>query len=279
MKIIKRRIGSVRSIRQITKAMDLVAASKLGKAKARLSSARPLFDEATRIIEEVKKCEGVAENMFAAGREVNSSAYVVITSDRGLCGGYNTIISREAWGAMAGKENEKIIAIGTKGRDFMRRRGKNVVQAYPGVTESSLFEEAEQIAGTLAKAYCDCEFDEVYVAYTHFESTLTHKPRVAKLLPIDISLAAPATGTAMEYEPDPNTFLEHAVPMYLSMFLYGAMAESVACEMAARMTSMDSATNNADEIIEKLTLEFNRKRQGVITQEINEIVGGASALQ
>ncbi|MCL2069260.1 MAG: ATP synthase F1 subunit gamma [Oscillospiraceae bacterium] len=278
MKIIKRRIGSVRSIRQITKAMDLVATSKLGKAKARLASTRPLFGEATRIIETVKNCEGVSENAFALGREVQSSAYIVITSDRGLCGGYNTLISREALSSMSGK-NEKVITIGTKGRDYLRRRGKNIVQKYNGVTESSLYAEAEQIAGTIVSAYLSGEFDEVYVAYTHFESTLTHQPRVARILPIEISTENPGTGNGMEYEPDPNTFLEHAVPMYLSMFIYGAMAESVACEMAARMTSMDAATGNADDIIEKLTLQYNRTRQGVITQEINEIVGGASALQ
>ena len=278
MKIIKRRIASVSNTQQIMKAMNLVAASKLQKAKSRLDAIRPLFYEVKRVMDGVH-CEDTMGNVFLEAREVKNVAYIVITSDRGLCGGYNANISKETLSFInnAGK-NEKIITVGLKGWEYFRRRGKNILRRYMGVSETSFYEDVEQIGNQLASLYKSGEIDEAYVAYTHFASMLSHVPRIVRVLPIGYKETADKHDM-MEYEPDVNTFLERAVPRYLSVIIYGSMAESAVCEQVARMMSMDSASNNAEEIIEELTLDFNRKRQGIITQEVSEIVSGANALQ
>jgi len=279
MKIIKRRISSVKSTRQIMKAMNLVAASKLQKAKVHLGSVRALFDEMTRVIETVKHAEDIADNIFVRAREVKNTAYVVITSDKGLCGGYNSNISKEALAAMKNVQNEKIISVGAKGGFYFQRKQKNILHRITGVSDANFYNNAQNIAGLLIEMYRSGEIDEAYVAYTRFNSMISHSPRVEKLLPLQGGAGGEKSGALMQYEPDVNTFLEHAVPIYLSIFLYDAIVESAVCEQAARMMSMDAAAGNATEIIEKLTLVYNRKRQDIITQEINEIVGGANALQ
>ncbi|MCL2034385.1 MAG: ATP synthase F1 subunit gamma [Oscillospiraceae bacterium] len=279
MKAIKRRIASVSNTKQIMKAMNLVAASRLQKDKEFLKAVRPLLTETKRIIGGVGFTEATADNIFVKNRKVKNAAFVVITSDRGLCGGYNVNISREALAVIKRTKNEKIIAVGSKGRDFFRRRNRNIISRYTSASNANFYEDAQQIGATLVSMYRAGEIDEVYVAHTKFESMLSHVPTVDRILPIasdEGSLKKPEDG--MSYEPDVNTFLEHAVPTFVNAFLYGAMIESAVCEQAARMMSMDAATNNAAEIIEDLTLLYNRTRQGIITQEINEIVSGANAL-
>ena len=284
LKHIKRRISSVRSTRQITKAMDLVAAAKLQKMKARLKTSRVLFERSAAAIEELRRCEGAEKSVFASEsrKTVAASAYVVMTGERGLCGGYNSNIIKAALNHMEAKDappkNEKIIAMGARGASYFRRRGKNIVMSCPGVIETAFYDDAEVIARKLIAMYKAGEIDEIFVAYTHFESTLSHETRVAKVLPVDVAPWGVAAAQ-MQYEPDPSEFLDKAVPVYLSMFLFGAMIEALLCEQAARMTSMNSATKNAEDIIDKLTLTYNRQRQQNITQEINEIVSGANALQ
>jgi F-type H+-transporting ATPase subunit gamma len=276
MKIIKRRIASVSNTKQIMKAMDLVATSKLQRIQIRLNAIRPLFDETKRVMGGVKDFEGKSTNIFLKSREVKNTAYIVITSDRGLCGGYNVNVSKAALSHMLTGKREKMITVGLKGWEYFNRRRKNILQRYVGVSETALFDDAERIGGLLSSLYKSGEIDEAYVAYTHFESMLSHVPRVEKILPVG---GSPTTGGIMQYEPDIDTYLEEAIPTYLSVFIHGAMVESNACEQASRMMSMDSAANNAAEIIEGLTLEYNRKRQSIITQEITEIVSGANALQ
>ena len=278
LKHIKRRILSVRSTRQITKAMDLVAAAKLQKMKSRLKTSRVLFERSAQTIADLQKCEGARSSVFAAEnrKETGSSAYVVMTGERGLCGGYNSNIIKAALSHMASK-NEKIVAMGARGISHFRRQGKNVILPCPGMIETGFYDDAEVVARKLIALYKAGEIDEVFVAYTHFESTLSHEPRVVKVLPIDVD---PGQETVeMQYEPDPAEFLDSAVPVYLSMFIFGAMIEALLCEQASRMTSMNSATKNAEDIMDGLTLTYNRQRQQNITQEINEIVSGANALQ
>ena len=282
MKQIKRRITSVSSTKQIMKAMDLVAASKLQKAKARLDVVRPLYQDIRGIMDDIQAGQGTEDNAFIKKRAVKNIAYVVITSDRGLCGGYNLNVSKEALAFMnANDAPEKIISIGSKGNDFFRRRGKNVIHRIGCSTETAFYLDAEQIGALLVKMYLMGEVDEVYVVYTHFETILAHVPTVFRLLPV--GSGQPQDGKTKPdhviYDPDANTFMTYAVPMYMKLFLYGAMIESVVCEQASRMTSMDAATRNAEEIIDDLTLVYNRKRQGAITQEITEIVSGANALK
>ena len=266
------------------KAMDLVAASKLQKARMRLENVLPLYENIKLVMEGIKAsvCFG-DEVAFAEEREVKCIAYIVLTSDRGLCGGYNVNAAKEAMACIhenKGKK-EKIIAIGSKGSEYFRRRGKNVVFKNAGPSEATTFEYAELIGDIVATMYKSGEIDEVYLIYTHFESILTHSPQVEKLLPLRTGASdeGGAGVVEMSYDPDVGTFISYAVPMYLNVTIYGAMMESAVCEYASRMTSMDSATRNATEIIEDLTLEYNRKRQGLITQEITEIVSGANALK
>ena len=265
------------------KAMDLVAASKLQKAKMRLDDVRPLFDNIKQVMNGVKESIGGGEEVaFAQEREVKNIAYIILTSDRGLCGGYNSNVSREALNLMTANEdkNEHIIAVGSKGWEYFRRRHKNIAHRTIGASEATSFESAERIGSRVASMYTNGEVDEVYLVYTHFETVLAHTPCVEKLLPIrtDDNEDGPRKIHEMSYDPDVGTFISYAVPMYLNVTIFGAMMESAVCEYASRMTSMDAATRNAAEIIEDLTLEYNRKRQSMITQEITEIVSGANAL-
>ncbi|MCL2222492.1 MAG: ATP synthase F1 subunit gamma [Oscillospiraceae bacterium] len=286
LKAIKKRISSVTNMKKITKAMNLVAASKLQKAKGRLDNVRPMYSDIKDLMERIRA--GISDDMdipFAEEREVKNAAYIVLTSDRGLCGAYNALISKEAFAYVDGQNkkgiDEKIIAVGTKGRDYFRRRGKNIILRCEGPSEATSFTDAEALGHKVAEMYKSGEVDEVYIIYTHFESVLSHIPYIEKLLPLRTASSEdfdPGAHT-MSYDPDPITFLEHAVPMYLNITIFGAMTESAVCEYASRMTSMDSATKNASDIVDDLTLEFNRKRQGIITQEITEIVSGANALQ
>jgi len=283
MKAIKKRISSVNNTKKIMKAMNLVAASKLQKAKARLDHIRPLFDNLQHVMDSVKA--GVSpehEIAYAQEREVKSIAYIVLTSDRGLCGGFNTNVSKEALAfieANRGKQ-AKIIAVGSKGGEYFRRRNKTIVHKCAAASEATSYADAELLGSRMADMYISGEADEVYLIYTHFQSILAHVPHILRLLPFKAQTENKAgSPSMMTYDPDASTFFEHAVPMYLNISIYGAMMESAVCEQANRMTSMDAATRNATEIIDDLTLEYNRKRQGMITQEITEIVTGANALQ
>ena len=278
MKHIKRRIMSVRNTQQITKAMNLVSASKLQKIRARITAARSLYSDAARMIDGAKSREGTQASRFSGAERqgIKNSAFIVITSDRGLCGGYNANVCKAALSAMEGK-SEMIIALGARGASYLTQRGKNIVGSHAGVIETMFFEDAEDIGYSLVSSYLAGEVDEVFVVYTHFESMLSHVPKVERVLPIEAGSGE--FDEEMQYEPNIAAFLDDAVPEYINMFIYGVMVESVACEQAARMTSMDAASKNADDIIDDLTLAYNRQRQGIITQEINEIVSGANALQ
>jgi len=284
MKAIKRRISSVNSTKKIMKAMNLVAASKLQKAKKRLEDIRPMCSDIKKVMENIRA--GVSDDMnvpFAEEREVKNVLYIVLTGDRGLCGSFNATVSKEALAYIEAlkDKNAKIIAIGSKGWDYFRRRGKEIVHRYESASEASTFSDAEKIGDMVAEMYSSGEVDEVYIVYTHFESVLAHIPYIERLLPLRVTASEgfDAGAQIMSYDPDISTFVKHAVPMYLRITIFGAMMESAVCEQASRMTSMDSATRNAEDIIDNLTLEFNRKRQGMITQEITEIVSGANAQQ
>ena len=286
MKVIKKRIYSVNSTKKIMKAMNLVAASKLQKVKPRLDGIRALHIAISQAMDNVRsRIDPDQAIPFTENREVKNIGYVILTGDRGLCGGYNNNVSREALSCVESNRDKKehIIAIGSKGADYFRRRNKNVILRTESASEATAYIDAEVIAHRLATMYLDGEIDEAYIIYTQFESVLTHIPYIVRLLPLrpdstTTSASAWSASLSMLYEPDATSFITHAVPMYLSASIYGAMLESAVCEQAARMTNMDSATRNASEIIEKLTLQFNRMRQSLITQEITEIVSGANAI-
>lgn len=304
MKAIKRRRLTVKNISQITKAMNLVATSKLQRARAALASVgdpvRATFD----IVYNTISHPDALQHPLMQQREVGKTAYVVVTGNRGLCGGYNSNTCKEL--IKHARENDKnpiIIPVGTKGRDYLRRRNYNVID-YPAPGENVSFEEACNLSELLVRMYTSGEVDEVYIVYTKFVTILNLEPIVRKVLPVDPAYlrlvvaddlkrgekwedlgffpqpeSKPATNSEVEFEPDLETVLENVVPWYLNMFMYAAIISGALCEQAARMTSMDSSTKNAGEIIDKLTLQFNRQRQSNITQEITEIVSGANALR
>ncbi|MDR2571999.1 MAG: ATP synthase F1 subunit gamma [Oscillospiraceae bacterium] len=284
MKAIKKRITSVNSTKKIMKAMNLVAASKLQKAKSRLDNIRPMNNDIKKVMESIRS--GINEDMdiaFAEIREVKNTAYIIMTGDRGLCGSFNAAVSREALAYMEAHKDKhaKIIAVGSKGWDYFRRRGKEIVYRCEAASEATEFLDAEILGGNVADMFLSGDVDEVYIAYTHFESVLAHIPYIETILPIRVASSEDFDhgSLAMRYDPDIRTFTKNAVPIYLNVTIFGAMMESAVCEQAARMTSMDSATRNATDILDDLTLEYNRKRQSMITQEITEIVSGANALQ
>jgi len=282
MKAIKKRISSVNNTKKIMKAMNLVAASKLQKAKSRLDHIRPLFDNLQQVMDSIKAGSDIGEEIeYSQDRVVKSIAYVVMTGDRGLCGGFNTNVSKEAYAFIEANrdKNERIIAVGLKGWEYFRRRNKSIIYRCAAASEATAFADAEVLGDRVAKMYTSGEVDEVYMIYTHFESVLAHIPYIVRLLPFKAQNQNEGGGSvSMAYDPDASTFFSHAVPMYLNISIFGAMMESAVCEQASRMTSMDSATRNASEIIDDLTLVYNRKRQSLITQEITEIVTGANAL-
>jgi F-type H+-transporting ATPase subunit gamma len=305
MKAIKRRRLTVKNISQITKAMNLVATSKLQKARATLVLAsdpvRAAFEIAYNTVNHPKATE---HPLIKKRDKSKNAAYIIVTGNLGLCGGYNSLACKEL--IKHANENNKspvIIPVGTKGRDYLRRRGYNVIDfAAPG--ENISFGYANSLSDLIVSMYTKGEVDEVYVVYTKFMTILNLMPIVRKVLPIDPSYLRlimadnlaegeqwedlgffrrpkprPSVNSEIEFDPGMEQVLQGTIPWYLSMFMYAAMASSALCEQAARMTSMDSATKNASEIIEKLTLQFNRQRQSIITQEITEIVSGANALQ
>ena len=278
MKSIKRRITSVNSTKKIMKAMNMVAASKLQKAKSQLDSARRLFNETKRVMDNLKNYEEAVENIFVKPWRGKNTVYIVITSDRGLCGGFNVNVAEKALSHMRERKNEKIIAIGLKGRDYFQRNGKVILHSYAGMSETAFYEDAERIGEIVESLYKSGEANEVYLAYTQFESVLACVPRLERILPVSSSAAAANKADEMKYDPDLNFFLNYAVPMYLNAFIYAAFSESLVCEHATRMVSMDSSVNNASDIIDRLTHMYNRRYQASITQEISEIVGGINIL-
>ena len=282
MKALKRRITSVKNIQQIMKAMNLVAASKVQKYKNRMEAVRPLFNEANTFMTSGVSAEDAANNAFFEKRDTKRVAYVVMSGERGLCGSYNANILKTALAHMDERADvsSQIIAVGATCKEYFLRRRKSVISSLEGALENVSYVTAENVMRKLVELYSDEDtsnrVDEVYLAYTQFETLLSHTPRVLRLLPLD-SHTSDSRGDII-YEPDVHTYLRKSVPIYLAMFLYGAMVEASVCEQASRMTSMDAASRNAGEIVDDLTLQYNRQRQGAITQEISEIVGGANAI-
>lgn len=279
MKDIKQRISNVSTTRQIIRAMDMVAGTKLHKARLRLDGIRPLYGEMQQRMADLSHCEEAAEHAFAAHRAIKNTAYIVITSNKGLCGSYNNNIAQKALEHMEQGKNEKIVAIGAKGCEYFRKYHKNILYRITDIPEVQIYETAGRLGELASSLYLSGEVDEVYVAYTYFESTLNHVPRVERVLPLPLESGGVPRGEEMRYEPDVPTFLEHLVPFYLHTVFFAASSEALACEYAARMMNMDSAGKNATDVIDDLQRMYNRKRQAAITQELSEIVSGANLLK
>ena len=274
-KEIKNRIRSMESTKQITKAMEMVAASKLRHAQARVMNSRPYFEILRSTIDDIVDTNQDFSSPYLVKRPVKKIAYIVIAGDRGLAGGYNSnilkLVQTEAEG-----ENITVLPIGKKAVDYFRNHGIELLtDSYAEAADVSIG-DCFSVAKQLSKAFLKGEFDEIRVAYTNFVSILSQIPTTMRLLPL---LRDENNGGTKEsdilYEPGSVEVFDSIVPEYLGGVLYGALCESRAAEQAARRTAMDSATQNAEEMIADLSLKFNQARQAAITQEITEIVAGS----
>jgi len=276
MKDIKLRIHSVESTMQITKAMELVASSKLRRAQEQMAKSRPYFETLYCTLSDIASGNTDFSSPYTQDREVKRSCWIVIAGDRGLAGGYNSNVLKLAAAEMAGKD-VVVMPIGKKAVEFFRRRQVPIIsETYAEAADVSV-SDCFSMARMLCKGYCEGEFDEICIAYTNFVSVLAQRPATLQLLPLHIDAEKPCgkPGKDILYEPDGETVYNVIVPEYLGGLVYGALCESVASELGARRTAMDSATKNAKEIVEDLNLKYNRARQGAITQEITEIVAGS----
>ncbi|GAB6086250.1 ATP synthase F1 subunit gamma [Alkaliphilus crotonatoxidans] len=283
MRDIKRRIKSVNSTKQITKAMELVSSAKLRKAKEELEKTKPYFNMLEETIQDIFLNTKGIQHPFVNPREVEKTAYIVISADRGLCGGYNANVIKAAQQHMAEKPNKSVITVGTKARDFFKKRGYDLDGEFNYVTENPSYSTAQSISRLSLELFKQGLVDEVYLVFTEFISTINQKPKLIKLLPLEIEVPADESKkeskTLMAYEPSPEVVLDYLVPKYLDGMVFGALVESSTSQQAARRVAMESATDNAEEMIDGLKLQYNRARQASITQEIAEIVGGAEALK
>ena len=280
MRDIKRRRSSIQSTQQITKAMKLVSTVKLQKAKNRAEETNPYFNHMYQTVVSMLKRSGTIMHPYLTAGASSKKAVVVITSNRGLAGGYNSNVVKLITDSGWNKEDVTVYAIGNKGKEALERRGYTVLADYSEVIESPVYEDAAAVCGQVLKAFQEGEIGEIYLAYTHFKNTVSHEPTLMKLLPVEIGETEETENSniLMNYEPNDEEALDMIIPKYITSLFYGALVEAVASENGARMQAMDSATSNAEEMISDLSLKYNRARQGSITQELTEIIAGASAI-
>lgn len=273
-KEIKTRIRSMESTKQITKAMEMVAASKLRHAQARVQNSRPYFQILHQTIQNIVNTNSEFTSAYLTTRPVKQSVYIVIAGDRGLAGGYNSNVLKLAQANMEGKD-VTVLPIGKKALDHFRFHKANVLTEQYAQAADVNIGDCFGVAKQICNAYLKGEFDEVCLCYTDFVSVLSQTPVVMPLLPLSAENAEESSQSDILYEPGSEEVFSAIVPEYVGGILYGALCESRAAEQAARRTAMDAATQNADEMIAELSLKFNQARQAAITQEITEIVAGS----
>lgn len=281
MRDIKRRKGSIQSTQQITKAMKLVSTVKLQKAKGRAEQTDPYFNYMYKTVTSMLARSGSIDHPYLTGGGSDKKAVVVITSNRGLAGGYNSNVVKMVTGSDLPQNEVEVYAVGHKGLEALGRRGYEIKIDGSEVIEAPVYEDAAAICDKLLNAYKAGEIGEIHLAYTHFKNTVVHEPKLIKLLPVDLDMMEikeESSDVLMNYEPNEEEALDMIIPKYVTSLIYGALVESIASENGARMQAMDSATNNAEDMISDLTLKYNRARQGSITQELTEIIAGANAI-
>ena len=276
MKDIKLRIKSVESTMQITKAMELVASSKLRKAKERQERCRPYFMGLKQTLESIETATNDFSSPYQQQREIKKRCLIVIAGDRGLAGGYNSNVFKSVQ-PMLEEGSVCVLPIGKRTVDFFARNGIEMLTTEFAEAADVSVADCFTISNLITKGYLDGQFDAVSIVYTQFVSMLTQTPVCDNLLPLKKTDSAAKSGvhSLVLYEPSPSAVYDAIVPNYIAGMIYGAMCESVASELGARRTAMDAASKNASEMIDDLSLRYNRARQGAITQEITEIVAGA----
>lgn len=283
MRDIKRRKASIQSTGQITKAMKLVSTVKLQKSRSKAEGSKPYFELMYDTIASMLESSGTMDHKYLKPGTSQKKVVIAITSNRGLAGGYNNnIVKMIAAHPELTPEHTEVYAIGRKGRDGLVRKGYEIKKDCSDVIDEPFYQDAADLTKELLAAFERDEIGEIYLAYTSFKNTVVHNPKLIKLLPFTMEDAAEEENAKspvlMNYEPNEAAVLDMIIPKYMSSLIYGGLLEAVASENGARMTAMDSATNNAEEMLGKLELQYNRARQGSITQELTEIIAGANAI-
>lgn len=279
---IKRRIKGINSILQITKAMELVSTAKLRRARIRLAKTKPYFQTVVDDIREILTI--VDDNHPLLSREKRDAVlYIVLTSDKGLAGGYNANVLRLTEKAI--KEDglpSKLLVVGTKAKDYFERRNYDIVESYTGLSEDPEYSDARELAAAAMDLYESGEVDAIRIIYTRFISTISYDVQVVSILPSDELKAhedRTTTRTQLEFEPSPIAVLDDLIPMYVVATIFGALIEAAASEQGSRRVAMENASDNAHDMIDELQTNYNRARQAAITNEITEIVSAADAVQ
>lgn len=284
MRDIKRRKESIQSTGQITKAMKLVATVKLQKAKARAEDSGPYFKAMYQAVKSILKKSANLNHPYLVAGQSPKKGVILITSNRGLAGGYNSNVIKLVTQSGMKKEEIVIYAVGRKGRDGLARRGYEIAKDYSDAINEPLFSDASEIGKQVLEDFTAGKIGEIYLAYTDFKNTVSHIPTMVRLLPVALDENdkeeedTADSLTLMNFEPEAEEALGMIVPKYVNSLIYGGLMQAVASENGARMQAMDSATNNAEEMISDLGLKYNRARQSSITQELTEIIAGANAI-
>ncbi|MCY1590582.1 ATP synthase F1 subunit gamma [Staphylococcus pettenkoferi] len=285
LKEIDTRIKSTKKMKQITQAMNMVSNSKLRRAEKNTKQFKPYMDKMQDAITAVAGSDKTANHPMLRQREVKKSGYLVITSDKGLAGAYNANILKNLVQTLDEKHNSQdefeLLVIGQSGIDFLENRGYNIRTVMTDVPDQPTFKDIQSIATKAVDLYSDEEIDELEIFFSHFVSVLENKPSKKKVLPLSPEDSSLGHGqmSSYEFEPDKASILNVILPQYVESLIYGTILDAKASEHAARMTAMKNASDNASELIDDLSLEYNRARQAAITQQITEIVGGATAFE
>ena len=287
MRDIKRRRESIQSTEQITKAMMLVATVKLQKARQKAEASRPYTNALYRTVGEILRRTDETAHKYLRHPEAGKKAVILVTGNRGLAGGYNMNVVRQVLDGPFDPENTVVYTIGKKGQEMLRARGYTCADDWSEVVNAPLYKDAIAITQTILDRFETGEISEIWLAYTEFKNTVVHVRKCVRMIPVAAEDEHVASAMAeereesllpMNYEPNDEEVLNRLIPQYMASVLYGALLQAVASENGARMTAMDNATDNAEEMIDKLGLQYNRARQGSITQELTEIIAGRNAV-
>ncbi|WNF37287.1 ATP synthase F1 subunit gamma [Bacillaceae bacterium IKA-2] len=280
---IKGRITSTKKTMQITRAMQMVSAAKLNKAQIKAQNFQPYTDKIRNVVVSIASGESVKTHPMLESRPVMKTGYIVLTSDRGLAGAYNSSILRAVMNTIKARHKSSdeygLIVMGRIGRDFFKRRNMPIIQEIVGLSDNPKYADIKNIANTTVQMFTDGIFDELFVYHNHFVSALTQRVTETKLLPLTDLTGDHPVSLEYIYEPNEDVILEQLLPHYAESLIFGSVLDAKASEFGSRMTAMSSATDNAGSLIDELSLKYNRARQAAITQEITEIVGGAVALE
>ena len=279
---IRRHIKSVKSIGQITNAMNMVATSRLRHAKEAAMNNRPYADKVAEVVNEIASASaGAISHPLLTVRETGKTLILVMAADKGLAGAYSSNVFKETVSRITDKNNTVLVTVGRKAKDFFRHRAYDVAKEYTGISERPRYENAREIAEDLMMRFKSGEIKEIYMVYTRFVSAISCVPQTVKLLPFESAAEEEKQGLKAEYiyEPSAENVLGFLLPQYLVTVIYAALLQAAASELSSRMNAMSSATDNAAELVSKLDLYYNKVRQASITGEITEIVGGAEALK